>query len=393
MKKIKSLCALACALILFVCAVPVHAAGSYPEASSTYVSKWYLLGDIDRNGKVQASDACTILRIAAYQIEPPAAGSIIGGAADYDRDGSITSKDARLTLRRGAGLDPVSDAQVAHPYTKYKEKAPSKAAALSILNYANQLKAAPESGTTRNFNYKKTDVSFGDIAIKSGLSLSASAMKAMKKEISQRSTAEEEHSASYYTPSGWRSSAYYSYLPACGDPNFVFPEALAGNTALIKSVSKVTLNADNTYSIRITFNDFTVTKAAETEQLALLEQLLPDIHDSEQLKRMGNELANSMTGSDTEGITVEIHDEIRFSTSDPFQVSGLKNYYFQNAVTGAYVEYKFNPYGYPLSATYYSKQSITIPATLTLGIDSATFAMTSIEETTHTFTFTTSAVS
>ncbi len=72
--------------------------------STVTFSAGLLLGDIDENGMVEASDARTVLR-ASVGLE------ILDGAkayiADTDKDGKITASDARIILRMSVGLDPV----------------------------------------------------------------------------------------------------------------------------------------------------------------------------------------------------------------------------------------------------------------------------------------------
>lgn len=339
---------------------------------------WYKKGDFDLNGAVQAKDASKILRIAAYLDPQPDATSLKFDVADVDGDKTITSKDARTAARIGAKLETAA--------TLTADQA--KAAALKRILDINALKAAPAEGYKKSYGYDKSTLSYGEIAVATGLSVTAETMKAMKDEIEQRQTSTIPHKdLNYYTPYGYYNVSYYTYLPAIGEKDVVFPTGVSAK--LVKSVS-FTSNSDGTYTIKIVLIDFKITKKAESANVKLLERILPDIHDSEQLKEMGDQLANTMGGGEGDDlISVDLHDSKTFKTS----VLGKdKTYYFQNAVTNPTLTYTFNADGYPVSAKYTSKQAITIPATVTLGsglfAQVATFAMTSYEETDCSYTFT-----
>ena len=58
-------------------------------------------GDTQANGKINASDARIILRIAARLEQPD---DVTKDAADVDSDGKVTSKEARIVLRFAAKL-------------------------------------------------------------------------------------------------------------------------------------------------------------------------------------------------------------------------------------------------------------------------------------------------
>ena len=72
-----------------------------------------MLGDMDDNGKIEASDARTILRISA-QLEKPADDNH-AKRADTNKDGRITAADARLTLRVSAKLDKFEEDTTKEP--------------------------------------------------------------------------------------------------------------------------------------------------------------------------------------------------------------------------------------------------------------------------------------
>ncbi len=69
----------------------------------------YMLGDVNIDGKVTASDARDALRITARLEEYPAATSTQFKNADVNGDGVITAADARIILRVTAGLSDFSD--------------------------------------------------------------------------------------------------------------------------------------------------------------------------------------------------------------------------------------------------------------------------------------------
>ena len=60
------------------------------------------LGDVNKDGKLTASDARVALRASA-KLEVLEGNSFI--AADIDKNGKITASDARLILRKSAKLD------------------------------------------------------------------------------------------------------------------------------------------------------------------------------------------------------------------------------------------------------------------------------------------------
>lgn len=359
-------------LLAAVLALAIAVPGAAPLKAQAASMTWYTKGDLDFSGAVQAADARNILRIAAYIDPVPSKGGIRFDAADVDGDGTVTSRDARKAVRIAGKL----------------ESAPSinaKAAALTRILDINALKDAPEDGYNKHYDYTKTDTTYGAVKIKAGLSFTGTALKSMQEDIAKKQTTKDKLSTDYYTAYGYLRPQYFNYLPVMGDKTVVFPDGAAAG--LVKSTS-FTSNSDGTYSVKIVFNDFTITKNKENATQLLMEKIFPDIHDSEQLKEMGSQLSESMGGTeDDEVLSVEIHDSIKFRTTTIFEKDDTATYRFQNAVTNPTVEYKFNADGYPVSAAYTAKQAITIPATLTLGISSATFAMTSYEEMTCSYVF------
>ena len=94
----------------FVFALAVLAAAVMGIVSSAA----FLPGDMNRDGKVTSADARTVLRIAArlesvenYVDESQTAGARLPG--DMNRDGKVTSQDARIVLRVAAKLESVED--------------------------------------------------------------------------------------------------------------------------------------------------------------------------------------------------------------------------------------------------------------------------------------------
>lgn len=90
------LIALAVGTTIFAQQLPklVYAAGSS-----------FVLGDVDKDGKVTAADARLALR-AAVGLETYKKGSDEFKRADYDESGDLTAADARCILRVAVGLNP-----------------------------------------------------------------------------------------------------------------------------------------------------------------------------------------------------------------------------------------------------------------------------------------------
>ncbi len=366
-RKILSLCC--AAAISFAALTPAMTA---VKADAAAVA-WYPKGDFDLSGKLQTTDARSILRIAAYLDPQPAKTSIKFDAADFDGDGVLTSHDARIAHRVASKLDTAPTVN-------------AKAAALKRIQDVNFLKAAPDENHTKSYELTLNEVSYGAIEVATGISFTGAMMSSLKSDIEKRNTITNKIKPSYYLDRQYYvnptyNSTYYYNLPVYEDKAVVFPTN--ATTAIIKSTS-FTGSADGSYTLRINFVDFTIRKnKAETANQKMLEKIIPGIHDRAQLTTMGTELLGSMGDDDT--IEITIHDSTKFKTS----LFGSENtYYFQNAVTGAYLEYKFNAAGIPVSAVYYSKQAIQIPATIKMGISEATFAMTSFEEITNNYVFT-----
>ena len=65
----------------------------------------YILGDVDMDGSITASDAAAILRMVAGSFDDPTEAQRL--AADADGDGSVTASDAARLLRHVAGSEPL----------------------------------------------------------------------------------------------------------------------------------------------------------------------------------------------------------------------------------------------------------------------------------------------
>ena len=79
----------------------------------------YLVGDVDRNGSVEASDARRILR---YSSKLSTYTKLQGLLADADLDGDVTAADARIVLRMSSNLTP----QINYDGRFYSEYTPNK---------------------------------------------------------------------------------------------------------------------------------------------------------------------------------------------------------------------------------------------------------------------------
>lgn len=106
------------AIMCFSVYIPVNAEDLSSEESSDTA---FIAGDVDLNGKVTASDARLVLRIAA-QLELASAAQMF--AADFDSDNTITAKDARYILRFAAKLDPFKEPETTTKAPETTTKAP-----------------------------------------------------------------------------------------------------------------------------------------------------------------------------------------------------------------------------------------------------------------------------
>ena len=82
----------------------------YDEQSGYIVPKQgpdYMLGDVDKDEKITASDARLALR-RAVDLEDYAEGSAEFLACDVDKDSKVTAGDARIILRAAVGLEEIA---------------------------------------------------------------------------------------------------------------------------------------------------------------------------------------------------------------------------------------------------------------------------------------------
>lgn len=112
-KNIKKIVCLFAALLLVVSIIPVVNASSVKKPE-----RIFLMGDVDGNGKVEPSDARTVLRVSVqldildgvettnvlgFDSQIPTKGQL----ADIDKDKKISPADARMILRMAVLLDPL----------------------------------------------------------------------------------------------------------------------------------------------------------------------------------------------------------------------------------------------------------------------------------------------
>lgn len=378
MKKLMS-ASLAAALSLSAVLLPAKAAEvSYPEASSTDPAAWYLYGDVDQNGTVNSMDARTVLRTAAYIERPLAPESIAYGAADYDRDGVISSRDARLILRNAAKLDQPA-AQPAHPYASKTTLTAEEA--LTFLRQANILKT-PEGRTAytiketvdANARYIKKEMT--------GLTDALASLGAMSEdELFDSLLADLQTGAESFerevTPFGIYTE-YNQNLQLKGDPSVVISDSLPAGT--VKSAAMSYDKAANTYTVKVTFKDETVT--LNTSDSALLG-VNSDIPKASDMAMLGD--LQGMEGT-------EIAMEAAFM-KNAFDLGRSERYTMSNKLTNITVSYTFNAVtNKPVSALYTLNADAVIPATISmklenLGLGTIRFAVNATQKVTTAYDF------
>lgn len=328
------------AFLLAFCALPLSAGAAdtaYPQPSATDPAAWYLYGDFDRSGRVDTSDARSILRAAAYLDAQPAADSVKFGSADFDRDGVLTTRDARLALRRALALDP-APAQTPHPYAGKTSVTTTEALAMiralsPILKPAN-----PEN--RKPYQYHIKQVCTADITLKLGEVLDwlitdklLNSLKASMQQIA----ADENIDKTQIITTGL--SGYINNLQLKGNKTDIIGNVDAN------AVSGTAFSFDaatNIYTVRINFKDDT-TYIDDTED-SPIRQAISDISTVEQIK-IFTQLSGDMDGFN---ISLEVGDQK-----------------VHNTITDAYLEYKINAVtGRPISAKYAYTSNITVPATL-----------------------------
>ena len=378
MKQFRKLLAFFCAALLLasVAAAPV----SVPAAAVDGNTGWYS-GDFDLDGKVQTDDARAILRIAAY-IDPAPEAEILFGAADFDKDGRVTSRDARLALRVAAAL----------PVEGFSPDA--AAAAIRLLSEKTRvIKGELETGQQKSYVLTETidpgepdyEIKFSDL-LKAGLDVmhffmpndvpSVDEMKAeLASELSNTDIlgktgtttttyrcfriSSYDPSADYYEAILRAYQNYYSHVGATNDNdpnyylNYVFnaPDGAADTVApaTVKNAA-ITYDPDGgTYTVRIDFNNFSVTENAASDT-PLRKYVFSQVPSPAEMK----ELRDSMT-ADEDYMSMQLLDSITINKKT-FTYRGVQ-------VFNPTVSYTFSAEtNIPLSADYSMSVKMEIPA-------------------------------
>ena len=130
--------------VLFITPCASMSASAYAAPTK---DAWYLIGDLEYDGVVDALDARKALRISAYLEAAPDSESVRFYAGDLDGDDYITVNDARAIARIAAGLDS-APTQISDP----ENVAITNAEALELVRtIANQLKTADSYNYMRPF--------------------------------------------------------------------------------------------------------------------------------------------------------------------------------------------------------------------------------------------------
>ena len=106
---------------------------SESESENNTNSQKILIGDVDRNGIITASDARLALRISARLHKPTAYESL---AADINGNKTITAADARIILRIAARLESADKYQTEIEFTEYKSETASEFLSESVSGNA-----------------------------------------------------------------------------------------------------------------------------------------------------------------------------------------------------------------------------------------------------------------
>lgn len=333
----KALCLGLCVLLLLsVCILPASAA-DYPEPSATDPAAWYLYGDNDRDGKVTTTDARAILRAAAYLDTVPASDGMTYGASDYDRDGRLTTRDARLVLRLAVGLEEPA-AQTAHPYAS--KSSVSAAEAIAMLQSLNDILKPEDTSKRIPFTYSDNQVC--DVELRMTSELSRLIPSNLKEELNGSIETTERENTKSETLQITTQGSYLNYLQVKGSASVVFGDI---STSVVKSTAFSYNAENNTYTVRINFNNsVTGTNSADSP----LRQVIGDINTAEQIQQ----LAELNVDSEDVQMTLEA------------TIDGV-HYTVQDTVSGAYVEYTINAVsGIPVSAEYGYTSTLTVPTTL-----------------------------
>lgn len=351
------------AFLLAFCALPLSAGAAdtaYPQPSATDPAAWYLYGDFDRSGRVDTSDARSILRAAAYLDAQPAADSVKFGSADFDRDGVLTTRDARLALRRALALDP-APAQTPHPYAGKTSVTTTEALAMiralsPILKPAN-----PENRKPYQYHIKQeytADIKTGGTI---GSLMGDDELKDLLNEM-QQDVAQENIDRTQTITTGL--SSYINNLQLKGNPTDMIGNV--SESAVASTAFSFDANA-NTYTVRINFKDDTT--YIDNTQDSPIRQAISDVNSLEQIKKF----------ADLSGLS----EDIKIS----MEANGQK---VHDTVTGAYLEYTINAVnGQPISARYAYHSSIVLPASFgKIGfIETFTITMTTNQSVLMEYTF------
>lgn len=351
MKIFKKIACVGLAAVLAATAsVPAFAA-SYAQPSATDPDQWYMFGDIDRNGKVTTADARKILRAACYLDEPPEETTLTYASADYDRDGILSSRDARLVLRVSLKLDKAA-AQQAHPYASK-----TSISAQDAINRMKTLNSILKPANTEDrvpFQYADRQTCKVDIKMTNALKILLAGFSDTEKELkdmAKETEAENTFNNPYKSVSKY--GVYNSYLQVKNNTSVVFGDVTVND---IKSTAFSYNANNNTYTIRINFKDSDVTI---TSGESPLRQAIGDITTVDNLK------AAAGVGDDSDfqmQMTATI-DKVKYDVRD--------------SITGAYVQYTFNAVtNKPTAAEYGYNSTLTVPATiLKVGVTDAAFVM------------------
>lgn len=349
------------ALLVALTVTPLFASAQEPTAE-----RWYLKGDFNINEIVDADDARSIMRIAAYLDAAPEAGSPLYDAADFDQDGVITTKDARAVLRVAAYLDnaPAQVQRTSVPIAIDDAIAMINADANALKTYGSATYKWPFSVKT----VSKVMSASADNRKFSGAIFGISDLNIMRRQINEEldktvndmrgETTETNVSNIIYNADGsvtgngkGYGDAYYKRYLEVLSANHVMKMDAA--KSLIKSVSYYP-SATGGYEIVFYFNDETMSDDASANLLAnVMSVTLPGE-------------ASADMGLDGEGVT--------FGT-------------ITDVYKNAHVRYKFQyetdengeKYARPILAEYYYEMALSIPVTMSINIEGSglgSFGMT-----------------
>ncbi|MBR1810424.1 MAG: hypothetical protein IJ766_02085 [Clostridia bacterium] len=363
MKFFKRLLSAGCAAVLLASAAvlpPVTA-----SAATTDNTGWYS-GDFNCNGKIDTNDARAILRMAAYMDEVPT-GSFFFEKADFDHDGRITSRDARLVLRLAARL----------PVDGYAPDGNAKA--LQLLENANYLKQEQtDTGIDKIYDLKTTITTKMDGAVDMSTAtklLLGSKAGDLKDELSSPASTEvKNYTYNYYDPlyltlnilnDDYFMALGYEYTNLSGsgiararDLKYVFnsPAGYAERitTDQVASTSLTYNSAENTYTVRVNFKNYTITTNTASDSVVRKYGIAQIISPAD-LSKLAADLIKEID-----------MDDANVSVKDNMKVDGTR-YYLQCVITNPYIEYKFNAEtNRPVSATYHVSQKTSVPASMNM---------------------------